>query len=29
MAKRVVEALGGTLTAEGGKAIRFKLSLPA
>ncbi|MGH2691660.1 MAG: TrmH family RNA methyltransferase [Actinomycetota bacterium] len=29
MAKRVVEALGGTLTAEGGKATRFRLSLPS
>lgn len=29
MAKRVVESLGGTLTAETGKGIRFRLSLPA
>jgi signal transduction histidine kinase len=29
MARRVAEALGGTLTAEGGETTRFRLSLPA
>lgn len=29
LARRVVEALGGTLTTEAGRAIRFRLSLPA
>lgn len=29
MAQRIVESFGGTLTASGGKAIRFKLTLPA
>lgn len=29
MAKRIVESLGGTLTAEASKGIRFRLTLPA
>jgi hypothetical protein len=29
MAKRIVESLGGALTADAEKGIRFRLSLPA